>query len=246
MQPASCHHLRKRLISSSADNTRQRLLDAAAETLNRRGIQGATTREIARRAGVHEVTLFRHFKSKEKLLRAILKRGLAVQATILDEKSSRRESLRESMEKYGRHYYSRLEKNKGFAGALLAGHVLPKSMQTLITDVIHPGRERLVSVLADAQKAGVVRSEVHVECALHAINGALYAGILRQGAYIPQNYSIDTYISTVVEIFVRGIEPANNGNCRTALTTHPCASIFTNRQSVSNWTLWSLDASKWD
>jgi|ERR1700693_5868574 len=51
MQPTSCHLLRKRLISSSAGKTRQRLLDAAAETLNRRGIQGATTREIARLAG---------------------------------------------------------------------------------------------------------------------------------------------------------------------------------------------------
>jgi AcrR family transcriptional regulator len=217
MQPASCHLLRKRLIASCADKTRQRLLDAATETLNRRGIQGSTTREIARRAGVHEVTLFRHFKSKEQLLRAILKRGLAAQAAVLDENSSRKENLRESMEKYGRHYYSHLEKNKGFAGALLAGQVLPKSMQTLIPDVIHPGRERLVSILADAQKAGVVRSEVHVECALDAFKDALYAGMLSQGAYAPQNYSADAYISTVVEIFARGMEAANNGNFRTVI-----------------------------
>ena len=87
MQRASGHLLRKRLVSSCADKTRQRLFDAATETLNRRGIQGATTREIARRAGVHEVTLFRHFKSKEQLLRAILKRGLAAKAAVLDENS---------------------------------------------------------------------------------------------------------------------------------------------------------------
>ena len=118
MQRASGHFLRKRLVSACPDKTRQRLFDAATETLNRRGIQGATTREIARRAGVHEVTLFRHFKSKEQLLHAILKRGLAAKAAVLDENSSRKESLRESMEKYGRHYYSHLEKNKGFAGAL--------------------------------------------------------------------------------------------------------------------------------
>src|ERR1700719_3646912 len=105
MQRASCHLLR------------QRLLDAAIETLNRRGIQGATTREMARRAGVHEVTLFRHFKSKEQLLRAILKRGLAAKATVLVHNSSRKENLRESAAKYGRHYYSHLEKNKGFVAA---------------------------------------------------------------------------------------------------------------------------------
>jgi AcrR family transcriptional regulator len=215
MQRASRRVLRKRLCSSCADKTRQRLFAAATETLNSRGIQGATTREIARRAGVHEVTLFRHFKSKEQLLRAILKRGLAAKATVMDENYSSKENLRESTENYGRHYYSHLEKNKGFAGALLAGHLLPKSMQVLIADLICPVRERLIFVLADAQKGGVVRSDVHVETALDAFNDALYAGMLLEGAYVPQNYSTDAYLSTVVEIFVRGIKAANNSNFRT-------------------------------
>jgi AcrR family transcriptional regulator len=214
VQRSSGHLLPKRFVSSCADQTRQRLIDAATETLNRRGIQGATTREIARRAGVHEVTLFRHFKSKEQLLRAILKRGLAAKATVMDENYSSKENLRESTENYGRHYYSHLEKNKGFAGALLAGHLLPKSMQVLIADLICPVRERLIFVLADAQKGGVVRSDVHVETALDAFNDALYAGMLLQGAYVPENYSTDAYISTVVEVFVRGMKAANNGNLR--------------------------------
>ena len=209
MQRASGHRRRKQLVSSCGDKTRQRLFDAATETLNRRGIQGATTREIARRAGVHEVTLFRHFKSKEQLLRAILKRSLAAKAAVLDENSSRKENLRERMEKYGRHYYSHLEKNKGFASALLAGDPLPKSMQVLIADVICPVRERLISILVDAQKGGAVRSDLHVETALDAFNDALYAGMLLQGAYVPENYSTDAYISTVVEVFVRGMKAVN-------------------------------------
>lgn len=39
-----------------------------------KGYRGATTREIAARAGVAEVTLFRHFESKEKLFRELLNR----------------------------------------------------------------------------------------------------------------------------------------------------------------------------
>ena len=211
MQPSASQLVGKRLNASSPDRTRQRLLDAATETLNRVGIQGATTREIARRAGVNEVTLFRHFKSKEQLLRAVLQRGLAAEAAILDEHSSWKENLRKSMEKYARHYYSHLEKKQGIARAFLAeGHVLPKSMQTMIADVIRPVRERLVSILADAQKAGVVRNDLNVECALDAFKNALYAGMLRQGAYLPRNYSNDAYILTVVDIFVRGIEAAKS------------------------------------
>ncbi len=198
---------RKRPNVSSVDLTKERLLDAAGQTFSRDGIRGATTREIARKAGVNEVTLFRHFKSKEQLLRAVLQRGLASEVAIMDQHSSWKENLRESMQKYAQHYYSHMEKNKGIARAFLAeGQVLPKPMQTMIADVIRPVRERLVQILTDAQRAGVIRGDLNVECALDAFKNTLYAGMLRQGAYLPRNYNTDTYISTVVDIFVRGIE----------------------------------------
>jgi len=213
MQPSASQLVGKRLIASSADRTRERLLDAATEILNRVGIQGATTREIARRAGVNEVTLFRHFKSKEQLLRAVLQRGLAAEAAILDEYSSCKENLRESLEKYARHYYSLWDKNKDFADAFLAeGHLWPKSVQAMIADVIRPVRERMVSILTDAQKAGVVRSDLNIECALDAFKNALYARMLPQGAYLPRNYSTHDYISTVVEIFALGVEASDHRN----------------------------------
>jgi AcrR family transcriptional regulator len=208
----SAHPLeRKRLTVSSAEVTRERLLNAAARAFARDGLRGATTREIAREAGVNEVTLFRHFKSKEQLLRAVLQRGLASEIALMEKHSSWKENLRESMENYGRHYYSHVEKKKGIARAFLAeAQVLPKSMQTMIAEVIRPVRERLILILTDAQRAGVVRSDVNVECALDAFKNALYAGMLRQGVYFPRNYTADAYISTVVDIFVRGIEAPGN------------------------------------
>ncbi len=51
---------------------RERLLAAAAEVFSREGLQGATTRVIAREAGVSEVTLFRLFENKERLLAEVL------------------------------------------------------------------------------------------------------------------------------------------------------------------------------
>ncbi|MBV8226289.1 MAG: helix-turn-helix transcriptional regulator, partial [Verrucomicrobia bacterium] len=67
---------RKPVAGSSADRTRQRILDAALHTFSKDGIRGATTRKIAQKARVNEVTLFRHFRSKEQLLGAVLKRGM--------------------------------------------------------------------------------------------------------------------------------------------------------------------------
>jgi AcrR family transcriptional regulator len=47
---------------------RDRILDAAAKVYSETGFRGATTRRIAERAGVNEITLFRHFGSKTRLL----------------------------------------------------------------------------------------------------------------------------------------------------------------------------------
>lgn len=51
---------------------REKLLDAALRVFQESGSRGATTRRIAREAGVNEVTLFRHFGSKGSLISAAL------------------------------------------------------------------------------------------------------------------------------------------------------------------------------
>lgn len=47
---------------------RERILQAAAAVYAKTGFRGATTRLIAHEAGVNEITLFRHFGCKSKLL----------------------------------------------------------------------------------------------------------------------------------------------------------------------------------
>ncbi len=53
-------------------NTKQLLLEASLKLISEKGYVGATTREIARAAGVTELTLFRHFGSKEQLFEGLL------------------------------------------------------------------------------------------------------------------------------------------------------------------------------
>jgi AcrR family transcriptional regulator len=55
-------------------SVRDDLLAAAARVYAEAGYRGATTRRIALAAGVNEITLFRHFGSKDALLRDALSR----------------------------------------------------------------------------------------------------------------------------------------------------------------------------
>jgi AcrR family transcriptional regulator len=53
-------------------DVRESLLRAALKVFAETGTRGATTRRIAQEAQVNEVTLFRHFKSKDDLIRSAL------------------------------------------------------------------------------------------------------------------------------------------------------------------------------
>lgn len=51
---------------------KERLIITTIEIIDELGIQKLSTREIARRQGISEATLFRHFKSKNELLFTVL------------------------------------------------------------------------------------------------------------------------------------------------------------------------------
>ena len=66
--------------SSNPEETRARIMQAASQLFAEKGFSGTTTRAIAERSGVNEVTLFRHFGTKENLAKAIMDQfgGLAI------------------------------------------------------------------------------------------------------------------------------------------------------------------------
>jgi AcrR family transcriptional regulator len=59
---------------SDGTDTRTRILDAALRLFFERGYDGTTTRVIAQRAGVNEVTLFRHSGNKQGIIKAVVDR----------------------------------------------------------------------------------------------------------------------------------------------------------------------------
>jgi AcrR family transcriptional regulator len=59
---------------SDPSDTRARILDAALQLIFEMGYDGTTTRAIAQRAGVNEVTLFRQFGNKRGILIAVIER----------------------------------------------------------------------------------------------------------------------------------------------------------------------------
>jgi AcrR family transcriptional regulator len=62
----------KKDAMSTGEKTRQRIVDAALETLKMEGFAGATSRAIAREGGFNQALIFYHFGSLDGLLLAAL------------------------------------------------------------------------------------------------------------------------------------------------------------------------------
>jgi AcrR family transcriptional regulator len=56
----------------SSEDRKKQILQVATELFANKGYEGATTREIARRARVNEAIIFRHFPTKEELYWAVI------------------------------------------------------------------------------------------------------------------------------------------------------------------------------
>ncbi len=54
------------------EDTRERILSAAREVFSKKGYSGSTTKEISLVANVAEITLFRHFETKNNLFNEVI------------------------------------------------------------------------------------------------------------------------------------------------------------------------------
>ncbi len=69
----------------AADLTHQRLIRAALELFSSRGYHDTTTAQIAKKAGVAEGTIYRHFPSKQQLLNELYRAALRWATKAVDD-----------------------------------------------------------------------------------------------------------------------------------------------------------------
>ena len=71
--------------TGSADLTRQRVIRAALELFTTRGYHDTTTAQLAKKAGIAEGTIYRHFASKQQLLNELYRAAQRWAARVVQE-----------------------------------------------------------------------------------------------------------------------------------------------------------------
>lgn len=184
---------------------KERLIEAARAEFSDRGIESATTRGIAERAECNEVTLFRHFESKQKLLAAVVQDVSEEFSEVCECKGGYSGELREDLERFARVYDDSLERCEGMARALIGeGRRRPTLCKELIGDVLEPFHRSIAAYLDQAKAGGRVRGDVDTMAFAEIFTSALMGGLLRRTSGLSA-LDRERWISETVSLLLSGI-----------------------------------------
>ena len=190
------------------NDTRERLIDATLELISEKGYLGASTREIASKAGVSELTLFRKFGKKEKLFEEVLKTH-----TFLPRLRELLETVEELpcekvLEIVGIKFIETLkERRKLFRIMITEINTYPDKVRETFTKFIANTGNELKGYLEELQSSGKIR-QINLDIAammfFRILVNFFQTEEIIKGRDISQEEIIDT-VKQYVDLFLRGI-----------------------------------------
>lgn len=157
----------------SLTNRREGIIISTIEALNEVGLQSLSTKIIAKKEGVSEGTLFRHFKNKTEIMLAVLEYFGQYDDDIIEGSINRKlnpvETIRYFMEAYSEYYenYPAITAIVQLYDCLMCDFQLSDKMRAILikryTFILH--------TIKEAQKQGLIRADADSENLSDLITG---------------------------------------------------------------------------
>jgi len=161
--------------------THERLIEAAFEEFSTKGIAGARTRTIAERAGCNEVTLFRHFGSKEALLEASVAHAAADLLDVCRLRGLASGDLRGDLRRFAGIYDEVMTRTEGIARAIIGEtNNLPEGVLAFLGTILESFHHAMVEYLQGQMDGGKVRTELDLGLLAQSFTGTLTMGTFRR------------------------------------------------------------------
>lgn len=186
---------------------RNKILKTALSLFSKKGYLGATTRELAKEAGIAEVTLFRYFSSKEMLFEEVINTHsfLPTLKGILPE--VKKMSYENALITIATRFLETLTLRKELIRIMHSEiQRYPEKIQKIYHALIDETLKTLASYFSQMQKKEVMR-EFDVDFAAHAFLGMFFSYFNTEELLMRKRYrtaNADLLIKEFVEIFVKG------------------------------------------
>ncbi len=188
-------------------NTKQQLLEATLKLISEKGYLGATTREIAQQAGVTELTLFRHFGSKERLFEELLN-SYTVLPTLKELLPELRDiSYEKALELIAMRVLHTLKERKAMIKIMYSEvTIYPEKIRTVYNRFVDEVRATVAGFFETMQRRGVL-TNCSPELAAKMFLWLLFSyfrseEIMRSGGMKKEN--VEKNVQEMINIFMHG------------------------------------------
>lgn len=167
---------------SKGEATREKILETAAALIHRKGFGATSINDLLGATGLKKGSLYFHFSGKDALGLAILEKRREGFRTFLDNSLSGA-TAGEKLDNF-LHAVMRTHKKTGFVGGCIFGNTALEMGDTescfaeFIAKVFEEWVERLQTVVAAAQDAGEVRSDLAADVLAGHMVAAIEGGIM--------------------------------------------------------------------
>jgi AcrR family transcriptional regulator len=190
-------------------DTNKRLLEATLKLISEKGYMGATTREIAQEAGVTELTLFRHFGSKERLFEELLKSYtfLPKLKELLPELEGL--SSEQALTMIAKRFLLTLKERKAMIKILFSEvTTYPEKIRTVYNHYVDEIRVTLAGYFEVLQNRGILQKNISPKIAAQVFLWILFAyfrseEIMRGGSGMTKQ-KLEKDVREIVKIFMHG------------------------------------------
>ena len=201
----------RRKSTQPAGSLRETLVDAAAALIAKKGPQGFSLREVARRAHVSEAAPYWHFTDREALLAAVAERGFVEMAQGMMMIRAGVTDPRERLHALGIGYVQFALAHPSYLRVMFGSEVPDKAAHPALKEAGARTFDLLVQAIADCQAAGQVRSGDPVVLAVaawsivHGLAALLVDGRLKDHVRSPAE--AEGLAERVTEVLRTGLAP---------------------------------------
>lgn len=193
---------------SATHDTEARILDAAAELIATHGYAATTTRAIAEKAGVNEVTLFRRFENKRGVLVALGERFQSQQAGHAAASRPDSEGARDTLLNLARMEIASTAATGGLALRLAFDARSVPELSELLGDAIPANLYGLAEYMAERQARGELRNDVDARVLAEAFftltSSYVMYRIIMGVLPMPEDVETDKGLEQLFEVFWSG------------------------------------------
>ncbi|MBD2253058.1 TetR/AcrR family transcriptional regulator [Nostoc parmelioides] len=204
-------------------STRQRLIQAALELFTAQGVSGTTTRQIAEKAAVNEVTLFRNFGNKHGLLLAVLEESAAF--TNLGESLVKRATppgnVYQALKDYASESLHALERVPELVRSVVGeADQFPAENRRALGRGLTEANRYVAQYLATVIQQGDLNTYLPAEKLASLLNGMIlgYAVIEFTSEFHQLWENRDDFLENLVELFLHGAMSATANEERKLIT----------------------------